>query len=86
MPIVLLVPALLGLAFLVTELFVPGGVVGTIGEMDRKLWASLVVERKGVDLLLAPDAGGGRALTAQVPPAWGARWPIPTASNHEFGL
>lgn len=26
-----------------------------IGEMDRKLWASLVVERKGVDLLLAPE-------------------------------
>ena len=32
-------------------------------------------------LTLAPDAGGGRALTAQVPPAWGARWPIPTASS-----
>ena len=26
-----------------------------IGEMDRKLWGSLVVERKGVDLLLAPE-------------------------------
>jgi pilus assembly protein CpaE len=25
------------------------------GEMDRKLWGSLVVERKGVDLLLAPE-------------------------------
>lgn len=26
-----------------------------IGEMDRKLWESLVVSHKGVDLLLAPD-------------------------------
>jgi pilus assembly protein CpaE len=25
------------------------------GEMDRKLWGSLVVEKKGVDLLLAPE-------------------------------
>jgi tRNA threonylcarbamoyladenosine biosynthesis protein TsaE len=26
-------------------------------------------------LTLARDAGGGRALTADVPPAWGGRWP-----------
>jgi tRNA threonylcarbamoyladenosine biosynthesis protein TsaE len=26
-------------------------------------------------LSLAVEPGGGRALTAQVPPAWGARWP-----------
>ena len=26
-------------------------------------------------LILAAADGGGRALTAQVPPAWGARWP-----------
>jgi tRNA threonylcarbamoyladenosine biosynthesis protein TsaE len=26
-------------------------------------------------LTLAPGPGGGRVLTAQVPPAWGARWP-----------
>ena len=26
-------------------------------------------------LRLAPDEGGGRALTAQVPAAWGERWP-----------
>jgi len=26
-------------------------------------------------LTLAGEPGGGRALTAQVPPAWGARWP-----------
>jgi tRNA threonylcarbamoyladenosine biosynthesis protein TsaE len=26
-------------------------------------------------LNLAAAAGGGRALTAEVPPAWGARWP-----------
>ena len=26
-------------------------------------------------LALEPTAGGGRALTSQVPPAWGDRWP-----------
>ena len=28
-----------------------------------------------LSLTLAPLAGGGRALTAEVPPAWGTRWP-----------
>jgi len=26
-------------------------------------------------LTLAAEPGGGRALTASVPPAWGGRWP-----------
>ena len=26
-------------------------------------------------LKLSPSLGGGRALTAEVPPAWGSRWP-----------
>jgi len=30
-----------------------------------------------LQLTLSDEPGGGRALTASVPPAWGARWPPP---------
>jgi tRNA threonylcarbamoyladenosine biosynthesis protein TsaE len=38
-------------------------------ERLRALWPD------ALRLVLEPSADGGRALTAQVPPAWGERWP-----------
>jgi tRNA threonylcarbamoyladenosine biosynthesis protein TsaE len=38
-------------------------------ERLRDLWP------EALRLVLEPSADGGRALTAQVPPAWGERWP-----------
>lgn len=48
-----------------------------IGEMDRKLWASLVVERKGVDLLLAPE---------RPEPVFIAPYPVQAILEHARGM
>jgi len=42
-------------------------------EWPERLGAALCAA--ALRLRLGPDGEGGRALTAEVPPAWGARWP-----------
>ncbi|HEY0012631.1 MAG TPA: tRNA (adenosine(37)-N6)-threonylcarbamoyltransferase complex ATPase subunit type 1 TsaE [Allosphingosinicella sp.] len=37
--------------------------------LGARLW------RHALKLRIEPDGEGGRALTAEVPPAWGERWP-----------
>ena len=55
-----------------------------IGLGEARDEAALVIEwperlpvlwPEALRLTLAVEPGGGRALTASVPPAWGARWP-----------